>query len=120
MDPKLMHVQNEITTAQEIHEDAVVEILKCDKCGHVEELPEHCGKPMHKEDNQLVCWMGASCGAQPIPTHCNKEMSIVKINNKELRKIKQKMEDDKRYNIVRLTDGCNLMFSFTYEQMKLD
>ena len=51
--------------------------LKCDECGTVEELPSHCGKPMHKEGDQLVCWMGASCGAQPIPEHHGKPMDVV-------------------------------------------
>ncbi len=51
--------------------------LKCSECGATQELPMHCGKPMHKEDNQLVCWMGASCGAQSIPEHHGKPMEIV-------------------------------------------
>ncbi|GAB4324868.1 MAG: heavy metal translocating P-type ATPase [Promethearchaeota archaeon] len=50
--------------------------LICDGCGHVEPLPQHCGKPMHVEGDQLVCWMGADCGAQPIPTHCGKPMRV--------------------------------------------
>jgi len=55
------------------------EILRCSECGYEMELPKHCGKPMHKEDDQLVCWMGASCGAQPIPEHHGKTMEIVKV-----------------------------------------
>ncbi len=51
--------------------------LKCGECGMVEELPSHCGKPMHKEGDQLVCWMGASCGAQPIPEHHGKSMDLI-------------------------------------------
>jgi hypothetical protein len=38
----------------------------------------HCGKPMHKEGDQLVCHMGAQCGAQPIPEHCGHQMNVVK------------------------------------------
>jgi hypothetical protein len=51
--------------------------LKCSECGEEQELPMHCGKPMHKEGNQLVCWMGASCGAQPIPEHHGKPMEVI-------------------------------------------
>lgn len=51
--------------------------LKCVECGLEQDLPEHCGKPMHEEDGQLVCWMGASCGAQPIPEHHGKPMKII-------------------------------------------
>ncbi|MFW9968648.1 MAG: heavy metal translocating P-type ATPase [Candidatus Odinarchaeota archaeon] len=54
------------------------EVLKCLECGYEMELPEHCGKPMRREGDQLVCWMGASCGAQPIPEHHGKIMEIVK------------------------------------------
>ena len=52
--------------------------LKCVECGFEQDIPMHCGKPMHKEGDQLVCWMGASCGSQPIPTHHGKPMEIVK------------------------------------------
>ncbi|MHA1284453.1 MAG: heavy metal translocating P-type ATPase [Promethearchaeota archaeon] len=51
--------------------------LKCLKCGATQDLPMHCGKPMHKEGDQLVCWMGAQCGAQPIPEHCGAPMEII-------------------------------------------
>jgi len=51
--------------------------LVCEECGLEQEIPMHCGKPMHKEGNQLVCWMGSSCGAQPIPEHHGKPMSLV-------------------------------------------
>ena len=51
--------------------------LVCSECGYEEPLPGHCGRPMHKEGNQLVCWMGSSCGAQPIPEHHGKPMNIV-------------------------------------------
>ncbi|MFX1256374.1 MAG: heavy metal translocating P-type ATPase [Promethearchaeota archaeon] len=51
--------------------------LKCAECGTEKELPQHCGKPMHKEGDQLVCWMGASCGAQPIPEHHGKPMEVI-------------------------------------------
>ncbi len=51
--------------------------LKCAECGAEQELPQHCGQPMHKESDQLVCWMGASCGAQPIPEHHGKPMEVI-------------------------------------------
>lgn len=51
--------------------------LKCPECGEIMELPMHCGKPMHKEGDQLVCWMGASCGAQPIPEHHGVKMEVI-------------------------------------------
>jgi YHS domain-containing protein len=51
--------------------------LKCVECGAEQDLPMHCGKPMHKEGDQLVCWMGASCGAQPIPQHHGKPMKVI-------------------------------------------
>ncbi len=51
--------------------------LKCSECGEEMELPMHCGKPMHKEGDQLVCWMGASCGTQPIPEHHEVMMEVI-------------------------------------------
>jgi len=51
--------------------------LKCVECGLEQDLPMHCGQAMHQEEDQLVCWMGASCGAQPIPKHHGKTMEIV-------------------------------------------
>jgi Cu+-exporting ATPase len=51
--------------------------LKCIVCGLEQDLPKHCGKPMHEEDDQLVCWMGSSCGTQPIPEHHGKPMKII-------------------------------------------
>ena len=51
--------------------------LKCVECGVEQELPMHCGKPMHREGAQLVCWMGASCGAQQIPEHHGKPMEVI-------------------------------------------
>lgn len=50
--------------------------LDCTDCGVKIELPKHCGQVMHKEGDQLVCWMGAGCGAQPIPEHCDKIMTV--------------------------------------------
>jgi len=58
-------------------EDKKMGQLKCSECGATQDLPMHCGKPMHKEGDQLVCWMGASCGAQPIPEHHGKPMEII-------------------------------------------
>lgn len=51
--------------------------LVCSKCGHEEAAPMHCGKEMHKEGDNLVCWMGPSCGIQPIPEHCGAKMELV-------------------------------------------
>ncbi|TXT63644.1 MAG: Copper-exporting P-type ATPase [Promethearchaeota archaeon] len=50
--------------------------LKCTDCDYEQDIPMHCGKPMHKEGDQLVCWMGPECGAQPIPEHHGKPMKI--------------------------------------------
>lgn len=50
--------------------------LECETCNTTIELPNHCGKPMHQEGDELVCWMGASCGHQVIPEHCGKPMKV--------------------------------------------
>ncbi|MGV9204907.1 MAG: heavy metal translocating P-type ATPase, partial [Promethearchaeia archaeon] len=80
IDPKLMQQSMEMEEPSEKeHENKVKEkVLKCQECGAEQELPTHCGKPMHKEDGQLVCWMGANCGVQEIPKHCGKPMNVVK------------------------------------------
>ncbi|HUX99352.1 MAG TPA: heavy metal translocating P-type ATPase [Candidatus Deferrimicrobium sp.] len=55
--------------------------LKCKSCNTTQEVPMHCGKPMHieKVDGKpmLVCWMGPGCGKQAIPTHHNAPMEYV-------------------------------------------
>ena len=51
--------------------------LVCKKCNFEMKLPMHCGKPMHQEGDQLVCWMGSSCGAQPIPEHHGAKMEVI-------------------------------------------
>lgn len=80
MDPKLMQMkspdENEIENNQKIEEKKMGK-LKCVECGLEQDLPMHCGQAMHKEGDQLVCWMGASCGAQPIPEHHGKPMEII-------------------------------------------
>jgi len=52
--------------------------LKCATCGTTQDVPMHCGKPMHPEKvggkQMLVCWMGPTCGKQEIPTHHGKPM----------------------------------------------
>ncbi|MFX1512628.1 MAG: heavy metal translocating P-type ATPase [Promethearchaeota archaeon] len=52
--------------------------LKCQTCGTILPVPDHCHKPMHIEgaegQEMLVCWMGPGCGKQPIPEHCNQPM----------------------------------------------
>jgi cation transport ATPase/YHS domain-containing protein len=87
MDPKLMQMKTdakiEINTEEKNHQVKENEVkskmskLKCAECGIEQDVPMHCGKAMHKEGNQLVCWMGASCGAQPIPEHHGKPMELV-------------------------------------------
>ncbi|MFX1496083.1 MAG: hypothetical protein ACFFBH_01015 [Promethearchaeota archaeon] len=51
--------------------------LVCDECGFEQTIPMHCGKPMHQEGDQLVCWMGDACGSEPIPMHHGKAMKLV-------------------------------------------
>lgn len=86
MDPKLMQMKSpdqskikEIANKniQKKEEDKKMGKLKCVECGLEQELPMHCGQAMHKEGDQLVCWMGASCGAQPFPEHHGKPMEVV-------------------------------------------
>lgn len=52
-------------------------MLKCQECDYTKEVPTHCGKPMHKENGFLVCWMGSECGKQEIPKHHGKPMKII-------------------------------------------
>ena len=85
MNPKLMQMKDPIIinnkeqlneNDKKKEEDKNMGKLKCVECGLEQEIPMHCGQPMHKEGNQLVCWMGASCGAQAIPEHHGKPMEI--------------------------------------------
>ena len=50
--------------------------LVCKICGEKVAVPVHCGKEMHQEGDQLVCWMGPACGAQDMPSHCGEMMEI--------------------------------------------
>ncbi|MFX1361771.1 MAG: heavy metal translocating P-type ATPase [Promethearchaeota archaeon] len=68
-------VKEKINNKKEV--DKKMGKLVCEECGFEQEIPMHCGKPMHGEANQLVCWMGSSCGTQPIPEHHGKPMNIV-------------------------------------------
>jgi Cu+-exporting ATPase len=86
MDPKLMQMKSpeesekerkDIENIQKKEEDKEMGKLKCVECGLEQELPMHCGQTMHKEGDQLVCWMGPSCGAQPIPEHHGKPMDVI-------------------------------------------
>jgi len=86
MDPKLMQMKSpeesekerkDIENIQKKEEDKEMGKLKCVECGLEQELPMHCGQAMHKEGDQLVCWMGPSCGAQPIPEHHGKPMDVI-------------------------------------------
>jgi len=58
-------------------EDEKMSKLKCVECDYEQEVPQHCGKPMHQEGEKLVCWMGSSCGEQDIPTHHGKPMELI-------------------------------------------
>ena len=50
--------------------------LVCEKCGAEVSVPVHCGKEMHMEGDQLVCWMGPTCGHQDAPEHCGNVMAL--------------------------------------------
>ncbi len=86
MDPKLMQMKGSDKSEkkeiikeniQKKEDDKKMGKLKCIECGLEQEFPMHCGKPMHKEGDQLVCWMGASCGAQKIPEHHGNPMELI-------------------------------------------
>ena len=58
--------------------------LKCEKCGHEEALPKHCGRDMIPHEGKLVCWMnldpkfgGMNCGTNEIPEHCGQKMAVL-------------------------------------------
>jgi hypothetical protein len=61
---------------------AVKPKLKCQVCGELSEVPEHCGQPMHPEimdgKEMLVCWMGPDCGKQIFLEHHGKVMEYIK------------------------------------------
>jgi hypothetical protein len=52
--------------------------LKCATCGHEQDAPMHCNRPMHVEkvggEDKFVCWMGPDCGSAEIPQHCGAPM----------------------------------------------
>ena len=86
MDPKLMQMKGSNKSEkkeiikeniQKKEDDKKMGNLKCIECGLEQELPMHCGQQMHKEGDQLVCWMGASCGAQKIPEHHGNPMEVI-------------------------------------------
>ena len=72
MNPKLMYKENQIRKIEEV--DKKIQKLKCQDCEYEIDIPMHCGKPMHIEGDQLVCWMGSECGKQSIPKHHEKNM----------------------------------------------
>ena len=92
------HKESEVMTEE------TGEILKCVECGLEQELPMHCGRTMHKEGDQLVCWMGASCGTQPIPKHHGKTMEIV---NAKIKEIKNQKEVEKSMGKLKCVE-CGL------------
>jgi magnesium-transporting ATPase (P-type) len=58
--------------------------LVCEKCGHTEPLPKHCGRDMIPHEGKLVCWMnldpkfgGMNCSTIEVPEHCNQKMKIM-------------------------------------------
>jgi len=73
IDPKLMFKEN--LHNKEVEKE--ISKLKCQVCDYDMDIPMHCGKPMHKEGDQLVCWMGPECGHQLIPEHHEKQMEII-------------------------------------------
>jgi YHS domain-containing protein len=85
MDPKLMQMKISEDSEKKVEvinniqneDDKKMGKLRCVECGLEQELPMHCGQAMHTEGDQLVCWMGASCGAQPIPEHHGKQMEVI-------------------------------------------
>ncbi|MBD3343211.1 MAG: heavy metal translocating P-type ATPase [Candidatus Lokiarchaeota archaeon] len=77
-------------------------VLTCQKCDYIEEIPTHCGKPMHKEGSQLVCWMGAECGAQPIPEHHDKPMIIKNLKNSNKKKNYKKSKKEENEKMKKL------------------
>jgi hypothetical protein len=64
-------------TTKKMEEQKIMAELKCSECGSIQDIPQHCGQPMHKEGENVVCWMGASCGCLPIPEHCGKPMDVI-------------------------------------------
>ncbi|MFX1513128.1 MAG: hypothetical protein ACFFCQ_11120 [Promethearchaeota archaeon] len=51
-------------------------VLKCTKCGEMQDFPTCCGVAMALEDDKLVCSEG-SCeeGKElPVPEHCGEKM----------------------------------------------
>jgi len=52
--------------------------LKCGKCGHEMDSPQHCGQPMRSQQvdgqTKLVCHMGPKCSTAEVPTHCGAPM----------------------------------------------
>ncbi len=74
MNPKLIYKNDLIKKSEEVEEE--IQKLKCQECEQEMDIPMHCGKPMHIEGDQLVCWMGPECGQQSIPKHHNKNMII--------------------------------------------
>ncbi len=60
------------------------EMLKCQVCDYTEPIPIHCNQPMHVESvegvEKLVCWMGPDCGVKVLPSHHEKTMKIISID----------------------------------------
>jgi Cu+-exporting ATPase len=73
-------IKVEKTTLNEVVEEKIGSRLECQECDYTEVIPMHCKQPMHIETlegkEQLICWMGPSCGVKDLPTHCGKPMII--------------------------------------------
>ncbi|HMF32604.1 MAG TPA: YHS domain-containing protein, partial [Candidatus Lokiarchaeia archaeon] len=72
-----LNEDNNLAKAKQQGDVKKMAMLKCDVCGETQEVPMHCGQPMHQEDDKLVCWMGASCGEVDVPVHCDQPMTLV-------------------------------------------
>jgi Cu+-exporting ATPase len=73
-------VKVEKTALNDVIEEKIGSRLECQECEFTEVIPMHCKQPMHIEilegKEQLVCWMGPSCGVKDLSTHCGKPMVI--------------------------------------------
>ena len=82
---KSVNKESEILESKnEGDEEIMASKLKCDKCGHEEALPKHCGRDMIPHEGKLVCWMnldpkfgGMNCGTNEIPEHCGTPMNVM-------------------------------------------
>ncbi len=82
---KSVNIESEVLESKsEEDEEIMASQLKCEKCGHEETLPKHCGRDMIPHEGKLVCWMnldpkfgGMNCGTNEIPEHCGQKMKAM-------------------------------------------